>query len=214
MKPDRWPGRHYPFSSIIVLWKTCGRSALVNGPGESPVKPGYQNSGWRRCRLPDRGNSGPTSLVCSNTATPSPPSIWTRPTWANGPAGQARSCGGSLITQRPPTRSSGAAHSMVTAGGPKLRAMTASWCPRRVSSRPKSSARPVHTSARSSTPSSTIAHRQNAIRRCEESTSTNDRSGSATSRGNDGTPPPAPRSTTFVRRPLSDRSARPAKARR
>jgi hypothetical protein len=110
---------------------------------------------------------------------------------------RSRSSGGSLTTRTPPTRSSGAAHSATTAGGPKLRATTAST-PARSGPRPASSARWCRTSTRSPSPSSATASSRTAQRRAAASSSTSCHIGRATARTRPGTPPPAPRSTTWA----------------
>jgi hypothetical protein len=112
--------------------------------------------------------------------------------------------GGSATSNRPPWRRKGAAHSAVTAGGPKLRDTTTSRADRS-SPRPASSARLATTRTRSPRPSCSTASCRKAARDVPPSSSIQLVSGRARARGSPGSPPPLPRS-----RPCADGSSRSA----
>ena len=105
----------------------CGRSAAVfhvehgaQNRGAWPAarpgggrSPGTRATWWRTCTVGERGGPGPELQAQLAPAGPPASAI-------------GSGSGGSLTTSSPPTRSRGAAHSAVAAGGPKLRATTAS----------------------------------------------------------------------------------------
>jgi hypothetical protein len=105
--------------------------------------------------------------------------------------------GGSATTSVPPTRKKGAAHSAVTAGGPKLRATTQSALPRRLP-RPASSARWATTSTRLPKPISRTASRRKAARLVPPSSKIHVVCGQTKASGRPGSPPPLPRSTAIA----------------
>jgi len=104
------------------------------------------------------------------------------------------SSGGSLTTSRPPTTRNPAAHSAVTAGLPKLRAVTRSKRPRRSVPCANSSARPRSTVTRSPTPSVSTASTRKSVRRSLASRSHHSVAGQAATSTSPGSPPPLPRS--------------------
>ena len=138
------------------------RSAALRGGRERPQKRG------RLAGIPSRrGNRCAQGTSCVATKNRNPPAVRTSPARPKvaRPTGshRERSSGGSLTTSRPPVANRGAAHSAVTAGGPKPRATTASKRPRRGGT--SSSARPHTTSARCAASSSATALRRVAMRR-------------------------------------------------
>ena len=127
---------------------------------------------------------------------------------------------------RPPSTSKGAAHSAVTAGGPKLLARTTSWLPRIEASRPASSARHANTSTRSASPRDATASLQEGgpadaaldepPRRVGPDQPGQDQAGNAAAgaeiehrpRGSVRRPPPSPASGGSGPRPASARGSR------
>ena len=117
------------------------------------------------------------------------------PSWAKPSSGHlSRSEGGSATRSHPPRRRNGAAHSAVTAGGPKLRATTTSTEARN-SPRPAVSARWPTTETRRSSPSVLTACRRNSARTSRPSRSSHRVAGHASAKGRPGKPPPLPRSS-------------------
>ena len=106
-------------------------------PGAGPD----QKSGRLSDRRGKRSGQGHASVNDAYRGVPT--SSRTSPSSARPAPGQrdGSGLGGSLTTSCPPARSSGAAHSATTPGGPKLRATTASHDARHDRSRPSSSAR-------------------------------------------------------------------------
>ena len=162
-----------------------------------------QNSGrFPGTRLGNRSGHG---TRWSRTTTLPRRARTANPSSASGAAGQGRSSGGSLTRSLAPTARNGAAHSAVTAGGPKPRATAAWWRPRSPGSRPSTSARPPPIRTRSSIFSLEAAWARNRARRPLASTRSHSVSTQASASGRPGTPPPLPRST-------ADAGGRPSQA--
>ncbi len=142
------------------------------------------NASWR--------NTWKREKRCSNR------SAGRRPNRARPSAGHRDppSSGGSDTINRPPVARSGAAHSAVTAGGPKLRATTRLALPRHSGFRPASSARVRATTTWEEMPSSLMARARNDVRRSLLSRRAMAASGHASASTNPGSPAPLPRSTT------------------
>ena len=119
-----------------------------------------------------------------------------RPSSARAPTCQRAPSlpGGSLTTKSPPLVRRGAAHSAVTAGGPKLRATTSACAPRWVGSRPTISARSPTTPTRPVRPRRSTASIRKSARRRLASTRAQVEAGQWAASTRPGTPPPLPRS--------------------
>ena len=175
-------------------------SAILNftaGPGLFHVK--HQNSG----DLPGI----PTSLGYFLGVCPVFTKTWKAAPWRTRPRGSSPnvarisafqrldslSSGGSETIRTPPTFKNLAAHSAVTAGGPKDLAVTSSNAPERLGSLATTSARPVTSSTFDGAPGWERTSFRNFIRFCIESTSTALQS-QRSSRIRPGSPPPQPKS--------------------
>lgn len=143
-----------------------------------------------------RRPSGPSGQRRGSEAvtTPSPPPAGESGLSAENPGVCALSGGGSETTSRPPERRKGAPHSVVTAGGPKDLATTASKRPRRPPSRPAVSARRVRTRTRSSRPSWHRASIRKEDRRPLTSKRVPSELPQRVASTSPGSPPPEPRS--------------------
>jgi hypothetical protein len=187
--PRRIPRTSDPPDHPDPPYPRAGRTPTAPAGGQNsgrlagtPVRRGYrsgQGRSWRRTWNAD----GDVTLLPT-----------TRPNSKRGSAGHRSGDppGGSATTRVPPTARNGAPHSAVTAGGPKLRATTKSNVARRAGSRPATSARPMWTSVRWPTPSSSTAARRNWPRVTLPSSSTQLMVGRARASGSPGRPPPLP----------------------
>jgi hypothetical protein len=117
----------------------------------------------------------------------------------------ASSCGGSDTTRKPPISSMGAAHSAVTAGGPKDRAVTTSTRTSELRDRAISSALPRTTSICSCRPQRVTSSRRKFVLLSLASKSTTAVPSHTPASTRPGTPPPLPKSTSEVGgRPKTD----------
>jgi hypothetical protein len=121
-----------------------------------------------------------------------------RPSWPIPSSGHrlGSPSGGSETTRTPPVERNGAAHSAVTAGGPKLLATTAPKLPRRSGTRAASSALSLSTAARPSSPSRRSEASRKPARRAEDSSRRKEVSSISAAMGIPGRPAPLPRSST------------------
>jgi hypothetical protein len=149
----------------------------------SPQRP----SAWRTARW-----TRPTGARTAVWLTSLRPST-ARPSGAHRSSGSLTS-GGSVTMTVAPSRRRGAAHSAVTAGRPKLRAVTnqARW---RHGPRPTSSARWARTVTRAANPSRGETEPSQLDRRRLASTNSHRDSGQAVANTSPGIPPPVPKST-------------------